>query len=122
MMTQTVLPFKCDTTDEKLTAHGGLALFGEFLQAMHLPRQLDEALPGPESRVGYHPSKFVQPLLLMLHGAGRALEDLRQIREDTGWSRTMVSLSKNAIRSSGNGAATRRKFCGRQKSFGRKRC
>ncbi len=46
MMAQTVLPFKGDTTDEKLTAHGGLALFGEFLQAMHLPRQLDEALPG----------------------------------------------------------------------------
>ncbi len=78
MMTQTVLPFKCDTTDEKLTAHGRLALFGEFLQAMHLPRQLDEALPWPVSRVGYHPSQFVQRLLLMLHGGGRALGDLRQ--------------------------------------------
>jgi hypothetical protein len=30
-MPQTVLPFKLEATDEQLTAHGGLALFGEFL-------------------------------------------------------------------------------------------
>ncbi len=46
-MPQTVLPFKLDTTDEQLTAHGGLALFGEFLQAMNVPQQLDAALPTP---------------------------------------------------------------------------
>lgn len=83
-MTQTVLPFKLDTTDEKLTAHGGLALFGEFLHAVNLPSQLDAALPAPGSCVGYHPSQFVEFLLLMLHGGGRTLEDLRQIREDAG--------------------------------------
>jgi len=91
-MPQTVLPFKLATTDEQLTAHGGLALFGEFLQAMNLPSQLDAALPAPGSRVGYHPSQFVGPLLLMLHGGGRTLEDLRQIREDVGL-RTMLRLS-----------------------------
>ena len=31
---QTVLPFKLAVTDESLTAHGGLALFGEYLDAM----------------------------------------------------------------------------------------
>ena len=46
-MPQTVLPFKLDTTDEQLTAHGGLALFGEFLHAMTVPRQLNAALPAP---------------------------------------------------------------------------
>ncbi len=60
-MPQTVLPFKLEATDEPLTAHGGLALFGEFLQAMHVPRQLDAALSAPGSRVGYHPSQFVGP-------------------------------------------------------------
>lgn len=83
-MPQTVLPFKLDTTDEPLTAHGGLALFGEFLHAMNIPRQLDASLPAPGSRVGYNPTQFVEPLLLMWHGGGRTLEDLRQIREDTG--------------------------------------
>jgi hypothetical protein len=31
---QTVLPLKLAATDESLTAHSGLALFGEFLRAM----------------------------------------------------------------------------------------
>ncbi len=84
-MPQTVLPFKLEATDEQLTAHGGLALFGEFLHAMHVPQQLNAALPAPGSRIGYHPSQFVEPLLLLLlHGGGRTLEDLRQIREDVG--------------------------------------
>ena len=90
-MIQTVLPFKLDATDEQLTAHGGLALFGAFLQAMHVSRQLDAALPASGSRVGYQPSQFVEPLLLMLHGGGRTLEDLRQIREDVGL-RTVLRL------------------------------
>jgi len=84
MMPHTVLPFKLEPTDEQLTAHGGLALFGEFLHAMNVPRQLNAALPAPGSRIGYHPAQFVEPLLLLLHGGGRTLEDLRQIREDAG--------------------------------------
>ncbi len=50
---------------------------------MNVHRQLDASLPAPGSRVGYHPSHFVEPLLLV-HGGGRTLEDLRQIREDAG--------------------------------------
>ncbi len=84
MMPQTVLPLKLETTDEQLTAHGGLALFGEFLHAMNVHRQLDVSLPAPGSRIGYHPSPCVEPLLLLLPGEGRTLEDLRQIREDAG--------------------------------------
>ena len=84
MMKQTVLPFKLEITDEKITTHAGLAIFGEFIHALDLPRQLDRVLPGPGSGAGYQPSQFVEPLLLMLHGGGRALEDLRQIRQDIG--------------------------------------
>ncbi len=92
MMPQTVLPFKLDTTTDCLTPHGGLVLFGEFLHAMDLRRQIDAAVPGPGSAVGYQPARFVEPLLLMLHGGGRSLEDLRQIREDRGL-RDLVRLS-----------------------------
>ena len=35
-LAQTVLPFKLAVTDESLTAHAGLALFGEYLEAMGL--------------------------------------------------------------------------------------
>jgi hypothetical protein len=45
---------------------------------------VDRTLPSPGSGAGYRPSQFVEPLLLMLQGGGRTLEDLRQIREDTG--------------------------------------
>jgi hypothetical protein len=83
-MPQTVLPFKLDTTSETLTPHAGLALVGEFAQALGLPALLDRQLPAPGNAAGYRPSQFVMPLALMLHGGGRTLEDLREIREDGG--------------------------------------
>ena len=93
MVTQTVLPFKLGITTDAITAHAGLVLFGEFLHALRLPRALDEALPGPGSGVGYQPSQFVVPLLLMLQGGGRTLEDLRQVRED-GALRELLALEE----------------------------
>jgi len=84
MMPQTFLPFKLETTNEQPTAYGALALFGKFLPAMNGPQQLNAALPAPGSRFGVPPAQFVEPLLLILHGRGRTLEDLRQIHEDTG--------------------------------------
>ena len=59
MMPQTILPFKLETTDEQFTPHGGLALFGEFLHAMNVPRQLNAALPAPGSHVGYHAAQYI---------------------------------------------------------------
>ncbi len=84
MVAQTVLPFKLEITKDEITAHAGLAVFGEFLHAMGIPGLVDRHLPGPGSGAGYRPSRFVEPLLLMLHGGGRSLEDLRQIGMDTG--------------------------------------
>lgn len=82
MMTQNVLPFKLEITEEKLTAHAGLAVFGEFVHATAILRQVDKMLKGPGSAVGYKPSQYVEPLMLMLQGGGRSLEDLRVIRND----------------------------------------
>ena len=93
MMPQTVLPFKLATTQETLTPHAGLALFGEFLHAHKLTALLDAALPAPGSGAGYGPAQFVVPLLLMLHGGGRNLEDLRQLRHDEGL-RELLSLAE----------------------------
>ena len=81
---QTVLPFKLGATGESLTAHGGLALFGEYLRAMDVGVVIDHELPGPGSAAGYDPSAHVLPLVLMLAGGGRTLEDLRVLRNDTG--------------------------------------
>jgi hypothetical protein len=72
---QTVLPFKLAATDESLTAHSGLALVGEYLRAMGVAGLIDHELPRPGSVAGYEPSAHVLPLILMLAGGGRTLED-----------------------------------------------
>jgi hypothetical protein len=48
-------------------------------QALGIPQAVDRELPPPGSGRGYKPSRFVMPLLLMLHGEGRKLEDLREL-------------------------------------------
>lgn len=84
MIEKTVLPFKLAVTDETLTPFAGLSLFGEFLRAAGVDEEVGEAFPAPGSARGYSAWEHVQPLLRMLHGGGRALEDLRKIRADVG--------------------------------------
>lgn len=84
MIDQTVLPFKLEQTRDLITAHAGLALLGEFAIGMGLLEAVDKSLPAPGSGAGYRASEHVLPLVLMLNGGGRSLEDLRQIREDDG--------------------------------------
>jgi len=90
---QTVLPFKLAATDESLTAYGGLALVGEYLRAMGVGELIDHELPRPGSAAGYNPSVHVLPLILMLSGGGRTLEDLRVLRNDQGL-RSLLQLEE----------------------------
>jgi len=83
-MNQTIMSFKLTTTEENLTAHAGLSLFGEFCAAMKLSKQINRYLPQPGSAKGFMQSVYVQPLLLMLHGGGRSLEDMRMLSHDEG--------------------------------------
>ena len=78
------LPFRIEQCKESLIARGGLVLPYEMARALKLPRVIDRELPSPGSGHGYKPSRFVMPLILMLHGGGKTLEDLRQIRQDIG--------------------------------------
>ena len=84
MIEKTALPFKLAITDETLTPFAGLALFGEFLRTIGLDGEVGGAFPAPGSARGYDAWVHLQPLLLMLHGGGRALEDLRKIGADRG--------------------------------------
>ncbi|MGH6674105.1 MAG: IS1380 family transposase, partial [Xanthobacteraceae bacterium] len=61
-----------------------MALFGEYLRAMGVAGLIDHELPRPGSAAGYDPSDNVLPLVLMLAGGGRTLEDLRVLRNDAG--------------------------------------
>ena len=84
MIQQTIFPFKIETTKERLTAHGGLALMGEFNHGIGLRELTDRYLPSPGSNRGFTPSVIVDSLVLMLQGGGRSLEDLRELRNEEG--------------------------------------
>lgn len=84
MIEQTVLSFKLGATKDSITSHAGLALLGEFAYGLRIPEQIDEEMPSPGSGAGYSASEYVFPLILMLNGGGRSLEDLRELRSDLG--------------------------------------
>lgn len=74
-----VFDFEIEATDEPLIARAGLVLPHQMAKALGLPRRVDRELPAPGSPRGYAPSAFVMPILLMLHGGGKALDDLREV-------------------------------------------
>lgn len=84
MITQTVLPFKLEEIKDMITSYAGLALLGEFMVGLGLLETINKKLPMHRSGAGYRVSEHIFPLILMLNGGGRRLEDLRQIREDQG--------------------------------------
>ncbi len=84
MIRQTVLPFKLEVTRDTITSHAGLALLGEFCVGLDFSSAIDRCMPKPGSGAGYKASEYVFPLVLMLNGGGRSLEDIREIRGDEG--------------------------------------
>jgi len=79
---QTILPFDIGPTNAALTAHGGLVLPYETAEALRLAKVIDRELPAAGSGRGYKPSEFVIPMILMLHGGGKKLDDLREIEAE----------------------------------------
>lgn len=77
-----LLPFKLSVTNEKITANAGLVLFGEFIHSQRFCNLLDQKISGFKSSHNYKPSEFITPLLLMLNGGGRHIEDLRKVAID----------------------------------------
>ena len=77
-----VFDFEIEATDEPLIARAGLVLPHQMAKALGLPRCVDRELPAPGSPRGYAPSAFVMPIVLMLHGGGKALDDLREVEAE----------------------------------------
>lgn len=77
-----LLPFKLASTKDKITANAGLGLFGEFLYSQRFSGIIDSNINGFKSNHSYKPSEFITPLLLMLNGGGRYIEDVREIARD----------------------------------------
>jgi len=81
-MAQTVLNFSIASTDERLTSRSGEIVFAEYLKSIGVDKLCNIHLPQPQSNSDYAPFSFIQPLLLMLHGGGRSLDDMRMIQTD----------------------------------------
>lgn len=92
-LAQTVLAFKLEATEEMLTANAGLALFGEFVRGLGFSRWLEQEMPKPGSGRGYAAEAYVSPLVMMLTGGGRSLEDLRTLKGDT----ALATLLKQGV-------------------------
>lgn len=82
MIQQKLLSIKFERSDEEVTPRSGLMLFDEFIKAFGLSRKLAGDMPLPGSNRGFEAWRDIEPLVLMLYGGGRCLEDLRELRED----------------------------------------
>jgi len=81
-MAQTILNFKLDSTDEKLTPRSGVIILGEFLKGIGLEQLCNINLPKPLNHRGYNPFEYIFSLILMLNSGGRVLEDIKEIKQD----------------------------------------
>lgn len=82
LLPEEVFDFEIEQSKEPLIARGGLVLPHQMAKALGLPHKIDAALPAPGSPRGLPASSFVMPIILMLHGGGKTLEDLRELRAE----------------------------------------
>lgn len=82
MLRQTVLPFKLERTEEKVTARSGLVLYAEFMRAMGVESLVDRYMPRPGSGRGFGAIRYIEPLSMSLYGGGETIDDVREIRQD----------------------------------------
>jgi hypothetical protein len=82
MIQQGILSFKLEHTDELLRPRSGLALFAEVVRTLKVDQKVRESFARPGSNRGYEAWDYIEPMLLMLEGGGRHIEDLREIRDD----------------------------------------
>lgn len=82
MVKQGILPVKLEMGGDKVTARSGLVFLYEHMLSLGAVEEVKGRFPCPGSGRGYGAEKYVVSLVLMLHGGGRSLEDLREIESD----------------------------------------
>lgn len=82
MIKQTQLNFKLGVTEDEITPRAGLAVYSEFLRGFGIKDLIDKHMPLPGSNRGYKAWNYIEPIMMMLYGGGRHIEDLREIVND----------------------------------------
>jgi hypothetical protein len=86
-----ILPYKLDTTTDKLTSRAGLLALGQLMGDLNLSERIDSHFPLPKSNRGFKPSTYIQTFILMQHEGGFHLDDVRHIVDDKAL-RTVMDL------------------------------
>ena len=81
-MTQTVMGFKLERSEEEITPYGGLGLYGELYKAVGVEKGVRREMPVPGSGAGYEANSYVLSAVMMLIAGGRRLEDIRKVKMD----------------------------------------
>jgi hypothetical protein len=76
------LKFKLLRTDEDITPRTGLAFYSEGLKRAGVESLIKKHMPLSGSNRGYDAWEYVHPIVLMLIGGGRHIEDIKMIGED----------------------------------------
>ena len=79
MLQQGILPFNLERTDEKIAPRGGLVLLAELARAFMVQEKVGQHFTRPISNRSFEAWSYIEPLLLMMEGGGRHVEDLREI-------------------------------------------
>lgn len=82
MIKQTQLRFKLGVTEDEITSRAGLSVYAEFLRGFGIKGLIDTHMPPPGSNRGYKAWNYIEPIMMMLYGGGRHIEDLREIVAD----------------------------------------
>lgn len=81
---QGALKFHLATTKDAITSRSGLSVMYETATGMGVVKNIDELIRQPGSNRGMKPTEYVMPMVLMLCGGGRTMEDIREIGMDEG--------------------------------------
>lgn len=81
-MNQTILPFKLEKTDEKITPNAGLSIYAEMIEALGLRKKIQAYFPKPGSAKGFAAEVYLVSLVLQFLAGGKYLEDIRKIQND----------------------------------------
>jgi len=90
---QTILKFKLETTNEKLTPRTGVIIFGEYLKGFGFENIINNEIEVSKHHKSYNPFEYIYPLILMLHSGGRVIADIKEIRFDEAL-KTILKIDK----------------------------
>ena len=79
---QTILNYKLETTNDKLTPRTGVVIFGEYLKGLDFKNIVNTQIESSKHHKAYDPFDYIYPLILMQHSGGRVISDIKEIRMD----------------------------------------